>query len=447
MIQKNIINRREFIKKLGKYSSTALVGGYMFDSLIFSPSMSRAGINSSVFVAKNGSPAENVAKVIDMRFGGIENLVGYNDVIVMNPNGQWYNQGASNCACCMGLIDLILNRPGGFDGEIIFCENTQFQTEGFWTVPFLERNGPYNFNDMVAYYHSQGHSNVNGVRIWCHVDDPSGWPVVSGPQQGQGWVRPEWQSPTSDCLFYLAYPVILSPYSGRLIDLKNGVYDDGYEGQPALRFVKVPNLNNHGQNAEQDYAGVTSAIKSFLGITELENAMSGQYADGHKQLHTYGNGCHGAGAQRAFAAGEGVGAWMHHCRRPDIILTTAEWVGWGSRTGDDAAQARTVALAEDPVSLDYYMCKNVLWPLHPTQQYFNPDYDISSNMTRQTLNGCQSQGFGTTNEAEIAAYVYDFNAPSVFRFDIDRKIELFRKGQASQQEVLELIEEYNEQSK
>jgi hypothetical protein len=136
---------------------------------------------------------------------------------------------------------------------------------------------------------------------------------------------------------------------------------------------------------------------------------------------------------------------MHNCRKPDIILTTAEWVGWGSRINSDASQARTVALAEDPVSLDYYMCKYVMWPLHPEQQYFNPDYNVGSNMTRQTMNGCASQGFGTVNEAEIAAYVYDFNAPSVFRFDIDRKIEQFRKGEATQQEVLDLIEAYNEQ--
>ncbi|PKK84291.1 MAG: hypothetical protein CVT49_03955 [candidate division Zixibacteria bacterium HGW-Zixibacteria-1] len=439
------INRREFIRKAGKYSAAAFVGGYLFDSFFYSAPGAKAAVLSNIFIAKNGTPAENVGKVIDMRFGGIENFIGHDDVVVINPNGQWQNQGGSNCACCMGMIDLILNRPGGFGGEIIFCENTQFQTEGFWTVPFLLRNGPYNFNDMIAYYHSNGHSNVNGVRIWRNQDDPSNWPVISGPQNGQGWVRPSWQSPTSSCQLYLPYPVIRSPYSQRLIDLKNGVYDNGYAGQPPIRFIKMPNLNNHGSNAQQDYAGVTSAIKSFLGIAELENDVRGPFNDGHRNMHTYADGCHGgSAAERAFSAGEAVGAWMTHCRKPDITLTTAEWVGWGSRTDADATQAKTVGLCDDPVSLDYYMSKYVLWPLHPSQQLFNPDYSVATNNTRQTINGCISQGYGTANETEMAAYVYDFNAPRVFRFDIDRKINEFRTGQATQQDVLNLIEQYNQ---
>ncbi|MEW5925051.1 MAG: hypothetical protein AB1746_13785, partial [Candidatus Zixiibacteriota bacterium] len=308
------------------------------------------------------------------------------------------------------------------------------------------RNGPYNFNNMVAYYQNSGHTNVSGVRIRRQMDSPGEWPVVSGPQNGQGWIRPEWQSPTTNCLLYLPYPIIRSPYSGRLIDLKNGVYDNGYTGQPALKYIKMPNLNNHGNNAQQDYAGVTSAVKSFLGITELENDVQGSFNDGHRNMHTYASSCNGSGEPaRAFSAGEAVGAWMNQCRKPDIVITTAEWVGWGSRTESDATQARTVGLSDDPASLDYYMCKYVLWPLYTPQQYFNPDYDIANNNTRQTINGCISQGYGTASENEMAAYVYDFNAPRVFRFDIDRKIDEFRNGLATQQEVLDLIEQYNQQ--
>ena len=441
------INRRDFIRNIGKITSGALIGGYFLDSAIFSANHARAAIKANVFVAKNGTPAENVAKVIGMRYGGIENVIGQDDVVVINPNGQWPNQGGSNCACCMGLIDLIVNRPGGFNCEIIFCENTQFEPYGYWTTSGsgLVRNGPLNFNDMITHYHNTGHANVNGVRIWRNIDEPSDWPVIIGPQDGQGWVRPEWQSPVSGCNLYLAYPIILSPYSGRLIDLKNGIYDNGYQGQPPLRFIKMPTLNNHGSSGSQDYAGITSAIKSFLGITELEGDYRGHYADGHYQMHTYLETCHGQTvSQRAYSAGEAVGAWMNHCRRPDFILTTAEWVGWGSRTGSDATQARTVGLGDDPVSLDFYMSKYVLWPLYTVQQYFNPDYNISNNMTRQTLNGCASQGHGTANEDEIAAYVYDFEAPSVFRFDIDRKILEYRDGNATLRDVLDLIQQYNE---
>ncbi len=441
------IDRRKFIGDVGKLAGGALMGGYILDSALFSAERANAALRSYIYLAKNGTPAQNVAKVFEMRFGGIENFIGADDVVVINPNGQWPNQGGSNCACCMGLIDLILDRPGGFNGEIIFTENTQGSTTGYWTASGGEllRNGPYNFNDMITHYHNNSHLNVSGVRIRNNQYDAANWPIINGPAQGQGWIRPEWQSQTYSCLFYLPYPIIRSPYSNKLIDLKNGIYDNGYDGQPGLKFIKMPNLNNHGYNGNQDYAGVTSAIKSFLGITELENGTGSYFNDGvHANMHAYhANGCSGNEPQKAFLAGEAIGAWMNHCRKPDLFLTTAEWVGWESRTGSGASQVRTVGIAEDPVSLDYFMSKYVLLPSHPQSQYFDPGFDISNNTTRQTLNGCNSMGYGTVNEQEMAAYVYDFNSPSTFRFDIDRMIRKFKSGEATQQDVLNLIEMYN----
>ena len=177
----------------------------------------------------------------------------------------------------------------------------------------------------------------------------------------------------------------------------------------------------------------------------MEGVWQTGFDDGHRNLHTFHNDIHGTlPAQKAFACGEGVGAWMQLCRKPDIFLTTAEWVGWGGRTEEWATQARTVGLADDPVSLDYYMSKYVLFPCYPPQNYFDPDYDIDNNMTRQTMNGCHSMGFGTANGDEIGAYVYDFSLPRTFRFDIDRMILKYRNGEATQQEVLDLIEQYNQ---
>jgi len=439
------MDRRKFIKDVSRITGGALVGGYLLDSMLFRVDQVQAAINANIFVAKNGTPAENIARVIDMRFGGIEKFIGSEDVVVINPNGQWPNQGASNCACIMGLVDLILARPGGFDGEILLTENTQ-GVAGFWDVSSsgLIRNGPYNFNDMIAHYQGGGHSNVSGARLARNQDDSSAWPVISGPTQGQGWVRTEWTDPVYDCLFYLPYPIFRSPYSNRLIDLKNGVYDNGYAGQPPLKFIKMPNLNNHGTGGEQDYAGVTSATKSFLGISELENNTQARFDDGHTNMHAYAAWrCINDKPQEAFLTGEAIAGWMNTCRKPDLFITTAEWVGWGSRTGDDATRVRTVGLCDDPVSLDYYMSKYVVWPLLPTQQYFNPDYNIATNSTRQTLNGCRSLGYGTVVESEMSAYVYDFDAPQTFRFEIDRMTKKFKEGQATQQDVLDLIEQYN----
>ncbi|KAA3637588.1 MAG: hypothetical protein DWP97_00615 [Calditrichaeota bacterium] len=440
------LSRRIFLKDLSKYTGGMLLGGYLLDSILLSPAQAQTTILSTIYVAKNGTPAENVAKVIDMKYGGIENFIGADDVIVINPNGQWGYQGASNCACCMGLIDVILNRPGGFNGEIIFCENTQGQP-GYWDAPAaqLVRNGPYNFNDMIAYYHTNGYTNVNGVRLLRNQDDNVLWPVISSPAEGQGWVRPEWTSPTAGCLYYLPYPVIRSPYSNKLIDLKNGVYENGYANQPDMKFIKVPNLNNHGEGGTQDYAGITSATKSFLGIAELENSVYAYFNDNlHGNLHAYNAWrCTDDANLKAFLVGEAVAGWMNLCRKPDLFLTTAEWVGWESRTSAGATLARTVGICEDPVALDFYMSKYVMWPCNPSNQFFDPDHLVSVNKTRQTLDGCNSLGYGTVNELEMSAFVYDFSSPAVFRFDIDRMIKRYKNGEVTDQDVLNLIDQYN----
>ncbi len=442
------INRRNFIKDISQMTGGAIVGGAILNQSLLASIDSRSSLAENIYIAKNGTPAENVAKVFEMKYGGIENFIGIDDVVVINPNGQWPNQGGTNCGSCIGLIDLILNRPGGFNGEILFVECTQAVPTGYWvaTGSGLDRNGPYNYNDMISNYQNNGHANVTSVRIQRNQNDATNWPVISSPTT-QGWVRLEWNSPATGCLFYLPYPVIRSPYSGKLISLKDGVFENGSLTATALKFIKMPNLNNHNNGTWQDYAGVTSATKSFLGIAELENATNGRFNDGHYSLHTYGQACHGpTAADKAWACGESVGAWMTYCRKPDIFLTSAEWSGWGGRYNTSATETKTVGLADNPTTLDYYMSKYVIYPSQPNLTagpYLNPDYDVSRNNFRQTIEGCISMGYGTSDEAQMAAFVYDYNTPTTSRQQIDLKIKLFREGSATEQDVIDLINLYN----
>jgi hypothetical protein len=71
-----------------------------------------------IFVARNGTPVSNVESAIALA-GGIQQFVGRDDVVVLKPNGQWPNQGYTHTQSMKALIDVILNRPGGFDGEVI----------------------------------------------------------------------------------------------------------------------------------------------------------------------------------------------------------------------------------------------------------------------------------------------------------------------------------------
>ena len=76
----------------------------------------------ALYRALNGSPAENISKVMDL-LGGVEKLIGEDDVVIIKPNVQWWNQGASNLSAFMRFVELIMFRPGGFKGEVVLAEN------------------------------------------------------------------------------------------------------------------------------------------------------------------------------------------------------------------------------------------------------------------------------------------------------------------------------------
>ena len=113
-------SRREFLKK----TVLALI------ALCFGRKAARseAGlcgsgtIEATVYRALNGGPADNLRKVIDL-IGGIKAIVGRYDVVVIKPNVQWWNQGAPNLAALKTFVDLIMDRPGGFKGEVVVAEN------------------------------------------------------------------------------------------------------------------------------------------------------------------------------------------------------------------------------------------------------------------------------------------------------------------------------------
>ena len=74
-----------------------------------------------IYEAKNGTPEQNMIKVIEM-MGGINQFIGIDDIVVLKPNAQWWNQGMTNTDAMKGFIDLVLGIPG-FKGEIIIAEN------------------------------------------------------------------------------------------------------------------------------------------------------------------------------------------------------------------------------------------------------------------------------------------------------------------------------------
>ena len=391
---------------------------------------------SHVYHAKNGAPEENLTKAIEM-IGGIDSLIGPQDIVVIKPNAQWWNQGMTNTDTIKAFVELVLD-IADFSGEIILAENHQFPEDNSrgWTTE--ERNGTYNYNELIDYFQQNGFPNV--TKYHWHDGGPSvpglhggaeGGGVVKGPWEGDGyvWCHDMVYKSTSGYKTLMNYPVFTSSYSGTTIDLKHGAWKDGRYIDRPVKLINFPSLNHHGT-----WAGATAAIKNYLGIVDMTCGYRGTQPKGFRNFHYIGvkqskvSKIHwqleilrrklGLGYISHFDGGA-VGHFMRTVRIADLNIISAEWVGWGSRI-DTSLRARTksVLVGRDPVALDYYAFKNVLLPVTPKESrsikhnysfYDCNDPDREDNPLRWYLKECHEQGVGNLSQDKVKIHKADLS--------------------------------------
>ena len=441
------MTRREFLRYYGVASSGLTLSPLFLDRM--SAVCQAAEPLTRVYVVKNGDCFQNIAKLWQM-LDGPAKYINATDVVVIKGNAQWPNQGYTHTGCIKAVIDQILQIPG-FSGEILLCDNLQGGGNGAGTyafdVPPSNRinNWPdRNWTELATDYRAQG-MPVAAVQwqndtTWREPTLPlpsfSCWDPANGP----GWTRYFLNLYGRNT--YISYPIFQSPLTpGRLIDMKNGVWESGAYTGRKVKAIFMPTLNNHGVGAE-DYAGATSAVKSFFGATEIFHGSPSYVSDDfvwsnydsiHSSSFTHNN---------AQAAGQLVGNFIRNLYSPVLYITAAMYSGWYSRTASDGAVATNTVLAcTDPVTLDYVACRDLLSKVgNPHQAYLDPS--AQNNNTWLQLFGCNSEGIGTLLPKQIEIITYDFLRPTATRLDVDRKIRDFKAGLATEQEVKDVINLY-----
>ena len=384
---------------------------------------------SHIYVAKNGTPRQNVTKVIEM-MGGIDKFISVNDIVILKPNAQWWNQGRTNLEAIKGFIDLVLS-ISGFKGEIIIAENHHFMDDSLpevekdnirgWTH-FSEINGDidgvnHNLNTLIELYQKEGYKNVTKYHWRDGGPKPDGvWGnarnggIVKGPWEGDGYVWSDIDYEFSPLLgikkwkVKMSYPVFTSSYSGITIDFKNGAYlRDGKGGGKYLpdrpvKFINFAVLNSHGKDT-----GITSAVKNYMGITDLSCGATGLKPEGYYNVHYCG------GIFFQYAKAGAIGHFIKTIRKADLNIVTAEWVGYGSRTDINlAARTKTILASTNPVALDYYGAKYLVLPLGgPDAKYHDPD-DSNSPVKKFLKLAVETSGEGTPDEERVKIHVYDY---------------------------------------
>jgi hypothetical protein len=148
---------------------------------------------STVYRGVNGSPGQNLNKLFQM-MGGVSTIFGVEDVVVIKPNAQWWNQGAPNLLALKTFAELVMERPGGFQGEVVLAENIHRGASpgenaySGW-VPRFKRNsdidGINNLNELAAHLKTK-YGDKFSV---CHlIDVEDGGRRIFGPSDGTGYV-------------------------------------------------------------------------------------------------------------------------------------------------------------------------------------------------------------------------------------------------------------------
>jgi len=392
--------------------------------------------SSHIYHAKNGSPEENLTKVLEM-MGGIGSVIGPRDIVVIKPNAQWWNQGMTNTDTLKAFIESVLDMPG-FSGEIILAENHHFPEDNSrgWTTE--ERNGQFNYNELVEYFQKRGHGNV--TKYHWH-DGGSSVPGLHGGAQDAGVVKGPWEGDgyvwcldlkyksTSGYTTLMSYPVFTSSYSGTTIDLRYGAWKNGKYVNTPVKLINFSSLNHHGT-----WAGATAAIKNYLGIVDMTCGYRGTQPEGYMNFHFIGvkpsrvSKIHwqlellrrklGIGYTSHFDGGA-VGYFMRNIRIADLNIISAEWAGWGSRI-DTSLRARTksVLASKDPVALDYYAFKHVLLPVTPKNSrsiqgnysfYECNDPEGKTSRILWYLKECHQQGIGNLTQDKVKLHKADLS--------------------------------------
>lgn len=397
----------------------AFAAGYLILTRSSLPPKITQGSQSIVYRSLNGTPSENMIKVFEI-MGGMENIFGENDIVVIKPNVQWWNHGATNLSALATLVDLIMNRSGGFLGEVVIAENCHHgskpwtdETTG-WKKNF-ERNsdidGVNNFNDLVNTFKKTYGDRYSTIH-W--IDVVYGEKRVFGPEDGTGYVYCDGtggvpmisldNGMTGDDFreVIMTYPIFKTD-KGTIIDFKNGIWNEGIYTEQPLRFINFATLNHHSH-----YVGATGAVKNYFGVVDISGGGWGKLANRYNNFHSFAYNEWDFGPVPGVMGAE-VAMFMNTIRKADLNIIAAEWVGLASRTEPPVAHTKTVLVSADPVALDYHSAKYLLYA-NSSISIHNPDNEESP--FHHYLMKCAENGGGVFDETQVVIKSYDVETNS-----------------------------------
>ncbi len=290
---------------------------------------------------------------------GPSGMIEKTDVVLIKVNGQWKYRGCTNSDLIRGLIQKILEHPEGFDGEVVIFENGQGR-------------GSLNCDTTAGYPDAEVHSNANDeshsflylvntvfqdARVSAYLLDPIRSTFISATDHATDGYR---------IYENVSYPCFTTS-GGNRVELKEGVWQGGVYSQN-LKLINVPVLKFHDVGGSE----LTASLKHFYGIVSM--------ADGQSGFRHYAG------------LGETCGKIVVSVRTPVLNIIDAIWVSHSSLSGYPASttfRANQILASQDPVALDYWAAKHVLYPVSNSPRHLPdfPNVDLWLTGARDVING------------------------------------------------------------
>jgi len=294
--------------------------------------------------------------------GGPQGLIASDDVILIKVNAQWKYRGCTNSDLIRGLVQRILDHPGGYTGEVVIFENGQGRGSlacdtsasygGDTTVHANANDESHSFLYLV-------NTMFNDPRVSAKLMDPVRSTFLASSDHVQDGFRK---------VENISYPCFTTA-GGRRVELREGLWT-GSVHVPKLKLINVPVLKHHDTGGSE----ITASLKHFYGVLSM--------ADGNSSLRHYtklGNTC---------------GKMVVSVRTPVLNIIDAIWVSQASIKGYPAEttfRANTLVASQDPVALDTWAAKYVLYPIDNNIRHL-PSYPGISVWLNQAKNLINARG-------------------------------------------------------
>ncbi len=349
------INRRQFIKGLASagmlvYGSRWFLADYAFSSNeksqifevqpcpIHDGQLRHQGVDMLLELLAanhiNFYTAES-----DHTWGGPEGLIAPDDVVLIKINSQWKCRGTTNTDVLRGLIHRILQHPDGFRGEVVILENGQ----GRGGFDGVNQGGsaydawPHIANGIWVNAEAENLLTVDYLVHTVFEHDPVSSYLLD-PVQSIFISETDHLTDGYRKFSDISYPCFTSQ-GGHRIELHEGIWN-GSGHDLNLKLINLPVLKHDPDT------GITGALKNMYGILSLADGSFGLRRDSQSGIQS--------------------GKIWSLVENPILNILDCIWVSPDDLRGfppETTYRADTLLAGFDPVALDYYASKHILYPL------------------------------------------------------------------------------------